>query len=101
MFSDLLFIKYLRTSQMESVKTYHMELTRAAPLCVRYLEAAFSLAENWDMTQVLILVLLETKQVYMFVLIMSLEWLNRRTFLSYNSFKISPDCFFKKIVYTF
>ena len=29
-----------------------MELTRSGPLCIRYLEAAFSLAETWDMTQV-------------------------------------------------
>ena len=54
----MLIIKYLRTTQKESIKTFHMELTRAAPLCVRYLEAAFSVAEKWDMTQVQILVLL-------------------------------------------
>ena len=29
-----------------------MELTRAGPICLRYIESAFSLAENWDMTQV-------------------------------------------------
>ena len=28
-----------------------MELTRAGPLCLRYLEAVFTLAETWDMSQ--------------------------------------------------
>jgi hypothetical protein len=35
------------------VKTYHMELTRAGPICIRYLENAIQLAESWEMTQVL------------------------------------------------
>ena len=33
-----------------------MELTRAGPICVRFIESAFALAESWDMTQVSILV---------------------------------------------
>ena len=32
-----------------------MELTRAGPICIRYLENVFSLAESWDMTQVIYL----------------------------------------------
>ena len=35
-----------------------MELTRAGPICTRYLETAFSLAESWDMTQVSIIVVM-------------------------------------------
>ena len=29
-----------------------MELTRAGPICIRYLENAIQLAETWEMTQV-------------------------------------------------
>ena len=28
-----------------------MELTRAGPICLRFLESAFQLAESWDMSQ--------------------------------------------------
>ena len=31
---------------------YHMELTRAGPICIRYLENAIQVAETWEMTQV-------------------------------------------------
>lgn len=44
--------KYLRTKQKEAIRTYHMELTRAGPICLRYIESAFTLAEKWDITQV-------------------------------------------------
>ena len=29
-----------------------MELTRAGPICIRYIENAIQLAETWEMTQV-------------------------------------------------
>ena len=34
------------------VRMYHMELTRAGPICIRYLENAIQVAETWEMTQV-------------------------------------------------
>ena len=40
----MLIIKYLRTTQKESIQTFHMELTRAAPLCVRYFQRLRCLA---------------------------------------------------------
>lgn len=44
--------QYLRTKQKESIRKYHMELTRAGPICLRFLENAFNAAEAWDMTEV-------------------------------------------------
>ena len=34
------------------VRMYRMELTRAGPICIRYLENAIQVAETWEMTQV-------------------------------------------------
>ena len=41
-----------RTKQKDSIRKYHMELTRAGPICIRYLESAFTKAESWDKTEV-------------------------------------------------
>ena len=30
---------------------HHMELTRAAPICIRFVESAFQVAESWDMSE--------------------------------------------------
>ena len=50
-YSDLL-LQYLRTKQKDAIRKYHIELTRAGPICLRFLENAFTLAESWDMTEV-------------------------------------------------
>ena len=43
--------QYIRTKQKQAIRTYHMELTRAAPICVRFVESAFQIAESWDMSE--------------------------------------------------
>ena len=45
-------LQYIRTKEKESVRKYHMELTRAGPICIKFLENTFSLAETWTMTEV-------------------------------------------------
>ena len=49
---ELLYFQYLRTKQKDAIRKYHIELTRAGPICLRFLENAFTLAESWDMTEV-------------------------------------------------
>ena len=45
------YIQYLETYQREVVRASHIELSRAVPLCQRYLEGVVRLANSWTLTE--------------------------------------------------
>ena len=46
------YIKYLENYQSEVVRASHIELSRAVPLCQRYLEGIIKMAEKWTLTEI-------------------------------------------------
>ena len=45
------YIKFSETDQKEVIRTSHIELSRAVPLCQRYLEGIMKMSEDWTLTE--------------------------------------------------
>ena len=52
MFCIFVLFQFLRTEQKQSIQTVHKELTRAAPICHRYLDGLLKELERMDISEV-------------------------------------------------